>query len=618
VTYLIIDFESRSVRDLRKVGHWHYAADPSTVVLCAAYCIDNGPVQFWKRGEPVPEAIVKAAADPNCLFIAHNAGFEIPMLRLVLVPLGWPEIPLERWRCTMAAALAMALPAALGQAAAALGLPQQKADARIVNQTSKPRLPRAGEDPSGIYWFDDAEHLQALYDYCRQDIETERALWQWLRPLPPVELLLWRLDQIINARGFYSDAALIEKALAIIAAIEEAACQELPQITDGEITTGDQIKKIRTWLAARCCKLEDLKDPTVTKALRDKELTPVVRRVLELRQQVSHASANKFAAMRNWRGTDGRIRGCFRFCGAATGRWSAGGPQPHNFRKEVGDLLAKFEAVMSGDLDIVRKLGAPIEICGDLARAGIAAPPRRKLLVGDFSAIESRTLAWLTGETSKLALWSRFDETRDPNDDPYVVIGRWLGRPPATARKFGKIADLAFGYGGGLGAYKNFAPDNDTATDQQIEAYKQTWRAQHPQTVQFWYGLGRAAIQAMYESPVRYGRLTLRLEQHRDAPFLFITLPSGRDLSYPYARLIRNDRGDVVITYMDNSITNGGWSEYRPGRGMWGGVFTENVTQAVARDLLGAAMLRLEATGYPIVLHVHDSIVVEVPDGEDI
>jgi DNA polymerase bacteriophage-type len=179
---IVIDVETRSLADLRKVGAARYAADPSTDVWCAAYAIDDQPVELWLPGEPVPAAIVKAATDPDCLLIAHSAGFETTILHHILTPRhGWPEITLERWRCTQAACLALALPASLGKVAAVLGLSHQKGDDRIMHQLARPRRPRGDEDPAaGPYWYDDPEHLQVLYDYCKQDVETERELFNWL------------------------------------------------------------------------------------------------------------------------------------------------------------------------------------------------------------------------------------------------------------------------------------------------------------------------------------------------------------------------------------------------------------------------------------------------------
>jgi DNA polymerase len=612
---VVIDCETRSALNLKKVGARRYSADQTSDVWCVAWCVDDGPVQLWRPGEPPPIHEFADAVE----VVAHNAGFERAIFADILGPrYKWPAIPTERWRCTMAASLALALPPSLAKVASVLKLPEQKGNKSVVDLTCKPRRPRGDEDPNGLYWFDDPERLQALYDYCKQDVETERALWRWLSPLIPAEQELWQLDQQINDRGFYTDGRLILAAIDIATAADRAVQVELQEITGGEITTSNQVEKLQTWLAAQGCELKDLQKGTLSAALRRTGLDPKARRVLELRREAAHASATKFQALRAWRGFDGRIRGAFRFHGAATGRWAGGGPQPQNFRRESEGTAAKLAAVMTGSIDEVHKLGAPIEIVGDVARCAVTAPPKHRLLTGDFSGMESRVLAWIASEQTKLDEWAKFDRTKDPNDDPYVIIGRSLGHPEADARAKGKIADLAFGYQGGLGAYKNFAPAEDTASDAQVETFKLAWRARHPQTTQFWRGLDRSAVAAVHRcpAPITYGRLTLQCEQRGESKFLFITLPSGRRLAYPFATLITNRFNHPAVDFMDNSHLAGWWAPCNRGLGAYGGLWTENVVSAIARDLLAAAMTRLEAAGYPVVLHVHDEIVCELPERE--
>jgi hypothetical protein len=297
-----------------------------------------------------------------------------------------------------------------------------------------------------------------------------------------------------------------------------------------------------------------------------------------------------------------------------------------NFKKEVEGTAAKVAAVMSGDLAAMRALGAPLDLIGDVVRAAICAAPGNRLLVGDFSGIESVVLAWLAGDKNKIEQWAKYFRTKDPADDPYLILGIALGFPPETARKYGKIADLAFGYGGSIPAYRNFAPADDDTSDERILQYRNVWRQRHPQTVNFWYRLNDAAVEAVQCAPraVQYGRLTLQCEQIAGGNFLFITLPSDRRISYPVARIIEKERinryGEKIrylaVTHMDNAENVGGWATVRGGEGMWPGQWAENITQGVARDLLAAAITRLEAAAYSVVLHVHDEIVVELPTGE--
>src|SRR6516164_3001365 len=218
VHVLYRDYETRSVLELPIVGPWRYAADERTEVRCCAYAVDDEPVQLWVPGNPVPEPFLQAAADPSWLLFAHNAQFEIVIEHFIMRRRhGWPKIPLRQQRCTMAMALALALPPKLELLAEALELLHQKdkGGQRLMLLMSKPRRPRKGEDPKGIYWFDDEDRRQSLYEYCREDVEIERELYQQLRPLPPEEQQLWLLDLCINARGFHIDHDLAVAACTI-------------------------------------------------------------------------------------------------------------------------------------------------------------------------------------------------------------------------------------------------------------------------------------------------------------------------------------------------------------------------------------------------------------------
>jgi DNA polymerase len=239
----------------------------------------------------------------------------------------------------------------------------------------------------------------------------------------------------------------------------------------------------------------------------------------------------------------------------------------------------------------------------------------------DYSAIESRILAWIVGETTKLADWATSDASGDPTDDVYVKIGRELGFPEAIVRTAGKVCDLAFGYGGGVPAFRRFCRtygiDDSQLSDDQVKGYRDAWRWRHPRTRAFWGEIEHAAVQTMQSiDPVTCGRFSLQRRELHGIPFLFVRLPSQREIAYPQARLItikdRFDRDRTALTFYDNAL--GQWREYKPGKGIWGGVYTENLTQAVARDVLADAMLRADAAGFPIVLHVHDAVVCEVPE----
>jgi DNA polymerase len=608
------DIESRSTLDLPDVGAWHYAGDPNTGIWCVAYAVNDAPVQIWIPGQPIPEEFFEAARNPDWIVVAHNDAFERAIEERILAPrYGWPIVPIERHRCTMAMASASALPAKLKTVAEVLELSARKDDqgSRLMQQMARPRNPRAGEDPNGIYWHDHPEKLGRLYAYCRQDVEVEREAYHRLPPLADSEQALWILDAIINQRGFHTDGLLLSSASRIAAAAGEAVQDELIRITGGALTSTDQVGALQDWLGEHGCGVKDLRKPTLRHALRRKELDPIVRRVMELRLGAAHAAAAKIDTLLAWRDVDGRVRGTLRFHGAGTGRWTGHGPQPQNFKRDGEGIEAKRVAVATGDLAHVQKLyPQPLEAVGDIARAMICAAPRHRLLIGDFSGIESRVLAWVSGQQSKLEQWAKFDRTGDPKDEPYYLLGRSCGRPEESARSIGKTADLAFGYMGGPGAWDRLAPEDDNSSDADKRRYQQTWRRLHPQTVKFWGGINRAAINAVRKPGTTFSCRRLTAVYDGEI-FLRIILASGRALSYPSPRLATDKFGNTIVMFKDSAA--GKWVDCRFGQGAYGGLWAENIVQALSRDLLAAAMQRLEAVGYPVTLHVHDEIVCEAP-----
>ena len=248
------DFETRSLIDLRKVGAHRYAVGPSTGIWCGTYSVNHDPVQLWLPGNPVPPEFLEAAANPGWVVCAHNDAFETAIERHVLHPrYNWPIVPLERHRCTQAMSLALGLPAKLGAVADALELENRKdaAGERLMHQMSKPRKPRKDEDPAGVYWYDDADRLQRLYDYCRQDVEVERELYYRLPPLSAAEQALWVLSTRINERGFHVDRQFAEAARRIAQAAGPEIDAELAELTDGAVTGINQVSRLLRWLRAQ-------------------------------------------------------------------------------------------------------------------------------------------------------------------------------------------------------------------------------------------------------------------------------------------------------------------------------------------------------------------------------
>ena len=615
------DIETRSKISLKKVGAHKYATDPSTEVLCVTYAVDDDPVQRWRPADPVPQEFIEAAASQIWVVVAHNDAFESAIEQHVLhARHNWPLVPLERHRCTMAMSLAAGLPARLGAVADVLDLEHRKdaAGERLMHQISKPRKPRQGEDPAGTYWFDDQVRLDRLYSYCEQDGEVARELYNRLPPLSPDEQALWALSSQINERGFHVDRQFAEAARRIAQAAAPELDAELAELTAGAVTGIYQVARMLQWLQEQGCTVQTLGRKTVEKLLEQAGLPPAVHRMLDLRLGGAQAATKKIDALLARARDDDRVRGAFRYHGAATGRWAGEGFQPQNLKRPVvGDLVAAIDAVATGDYQHVKKLyPQPLAVVGDCSRSMIDAAPGHALIGADFSAVESRVLAWLAGEGWKLDAYRRFDATRDPRDEPYCETTCKIFRVPsgsytkdAPERSVGKTCDLAFGYQGGLNAWRNFEPDK--FTDAEVETFKAEWRGAHPKIKQFWHDIDRAALLAVRErgQVVHCGRIDLKFI----GAFLQLKLPSGRKISYPQPRIIEDKNGKHRVVFADNAA--GQFSDCRHGQGAYGGLWTENIVSGIARDLLAEAMLRVEGAGYPIVLHVHDEIVCEVPIG---
>jgi DNA polymerase len=515
----------------------------------------------------------------------------------------------------MAQCLALGLPAKLGAAADALELMHRKDDAgeRLMHQMSKPRRARKDEDPTGTYWFEDEERLQRLYAYSRQDVEVERELHNRLPPLPPTEQALWELTNKINARGFCVDLPFVHAQRKIAQADAPEINTQIVEVTSGAVTSIDQVAKLLQWLQARGYRAKSLERKAAEKQLDREDLPTPVRRALELRLGGAQSTVRKLSTLLASVGDDGRIRGSYRYHGAYTGRWSATLYQPQNLKRPTTEDLETLIAVVgTGDIEHVKAhYPRSLAAVGDCARSTIISAPDHKLVRADLSSIESRTLALLADETWKLDNYRLFDATKDAANEPYTVTaGKILGIPPSAVtkdqRRLGKICDLALGFGGGLKALRAFT---DEFTDAEVEIFKNEWRAAHPKIKQFWYNLEHAATLAVKErgQTVRCGRLFLKCA----GGFLKVRLPSGRKISYPQPRLIKDNRGKHRVVYTDNAA--GRFTPCRGGLGCYGGLLVENATQAVARDLLAEAMVRAEAADYSLVLTTHDELVAEVP-----
>jgi DNA polymerase len=512
----------------------------------------------------------------------------------------------------MAKALAAALPGKLELAAKALKLTPKDSDGhRLMLRLSKPG--RNGEFPDLT-----PDLLDRLGAYCVQDVATERELDERLPDLSKREQKVWHLDQVINQRGIGIDRETLEACERLIRRELEELNTKLSYITDHEVTSTTQVARLKGWCARRGVVLTSLEKPALDKAISELDENSTIRKALEIRAAAAHSSARKVTALLNMAGRGDRVRGSFKYCGAATGRWSAGGCQLQNLKRLNGlDEGKAIAALRAESLSAIQgAFGPPLELIGSAIRLMIMAPAGRKLIGCDLTSIEPRVLSWLAADTANLDVYRDYDAGVGP--DPYVSeyagafhVDPWMVTD--NQRGIGKIMVLALGYSGGSGALMSTARKIGQELDEdEANELKTKYRANHPMIVNFWDALNEKAIAATWE-PNKVFSLGAHLAFKRVGDFLYLRLPSSRKLAYPFPKLIKDSLFDgYSVSFKDTA--GGQFRDCRNGRGSYGGLFCENAVQATARDLLVEAMVRLERAGYSIVLHCHDEAVAEVDE----
>jgi DNA polymerase len=647
MTTLHLDCETRSTVDLKKAGVYVYAQDPTTDVWCVAWAFDDEEVAVWTPGMPVPHRISEHIRSGGIL-TAHNAAFERIILACILYArYGWPKPKTEQWRCTMAMAYAMALPGSLENMGAALGSNVQKdmGGRRLMLAMSKPRRPKKGE-PEGLAWRNDPDDIAKLHAYCVNDVEAERTSDKRLVRLRASEQRMWHLDQTINDRGVFVDVDIAKRALALVEHQEAKLDKEMAHATEYEVSACSNLNQIKVWLKNHGVELGqkldkktmtyvDTLDKAFVEELLAGDLDPDVRRVLELRQEAGQASVAKINALLNGTSPDGRARGLLQYHAASTGRWAGRRFQPQNLKRPgkgfdcnaAIDVVLRYPTQKAADL-LDAMFDAPMSCLSYILRGLIKAPKGKKIVAADYKNIEGRVLAWLAGQSDKLAAFRAYDEGRGP--DLYLVAAAGIYGVPVSAlndespeRQVGKVAELACGYGGGVGAFQTMASTYGVKVpDDQAEEIKTAWRDANERIVRFWWDLEQAGLRAIGNpgQAVSCGSVAFKV----NGSFLWLRLPSGRALSYPYPaiRTVRTpwDSEKEAITFkavpnvsnvrkiVSDPSNTSRWSRIST----YGGSLAENVTQAVARDLLAEAMVRLEENGYPVILTVHDENVSEV------
>src|SRR5262245_18203475 len=619
------DIETCSQRNLKACGAFIYATDPSTDVLCLCYAVDDGNIQVWKPGDPVPAPFANPADyDP---FVWDNWHFDREIYTRILVPrYGFTPIPLERQDCAQRLALANAYPAELDLRCEALGVPYRKDPEARKAMLRLSRLPtgeptkkkRKKPKPADPAQYE--RDLALLGERCKGDVAATRACYNspLLKPLSPDERLQLLLDAKVNTHGVCANIPFLEAARTLAVKERNAVNVRLNELTAGVVTSVFQRDKIIKAINARGHTMTSLTKRAVSATLAHKP-EDYVHELLTLRQKGAFNSVQKFKKLLAFADPgDHRIRGALRIYGASTGRWSSIGAQLHNLKRNDAELPASLiDALLVGDHTELRRFGNPLEVVVGLGRAVLCAVPGHKLICPDFAAIESRVLAWLASEEWKFIAFREYDRSGGEQLHPYRRIAAQMQRKDLAAitkaeRQLGKNAELAFGFGGTIGAWQRIV--DDVRSEGEIKAINRRWRDAHPKTLVFWERLMRtirAAIrtrQAIRVNPAPAPSIVAAFDGHT----LTLELPSGRILTYPGARLVPNKKfedGDPDVEYLDNA--KGGWRYARA----WFGVFVENVVSASARDLLAAALLRADARGWSIVHHCHDEMVIEAPEG---
>jgi DNA polymerase len=601
---LVLDLETTSTVDLKKAGAHAYAEHPDTKITVLCYAIDHEPVrtrtQFeYHRGLDWQfNALVNAGA----MVVAHNYQFEFALYHAKLVPLGWPPIPLRQWSCTMARALVAGYPAGLELIGRAAKLTAKKDHAArdLMLRFARPR----SLDPLTWWHETDPVRFQRLCDYCVQDVETERELDRRVPELSDRERAIFEIDHALNQRGLNVDLGLVDRLADLAERARATVTDSIVRLTNGQVRSLNQVANLKAWLEFQGVQVPDLRRATVRGLLDQDTLTGAPRQALQARLDISRSSTAKLAAIASARSQDGRVRGTFQYYGASrTGRWAGRRLQPQNlFRGSIKDVPRALRAITAGagpgDLEMLFE-DSCLGVVASCLRSTIMASPGHQLVVVDLAQIEARVLAWLAGQQDALDVFRR-------GDDIYTETAKAIG---STSRQLGKVLVLACGFGMGVERFMATALTFDLTLDYD-EAFRAVtaWRSLNHHIVTFWWDCHRAVMRIMRAVPgtrERLGAITFV----RRADALLVRLPSGRHLVYRSPGIEAHpDNGHDEFTYW--GTLGGNWVRLRS----WPGKLVENITQAVARDVMAEAMITLARSQVPLIATVHDELIAEVSD----
>lgn len=604
---LSIDLETYSDQPLAKTGVYRYVESPDFEILLFAYSVDGAPVQQIDLacGEKIPSEILCALEDDKVTKWAFNANFErICLSRFLGYPTGVYLEP-DSWKCSMVWAAYMGLPLSLEGAGAVLGLEKQKlAEGKdLIKYFCQPCAPTKsnGQRTRNLPKHSPDKWL-AFKKYNIRDVETEMSIQARLLkyPVPDSVWEEYHLDQEINDRGVGLDMELVRQAIQMDGRSRSELTQAMKELTS--LDNPNSVQQMKQWLADNGVETDTLGKKAVAELL--KTAPPQLQKVLTLRQQLAKSSVKKYQAMETAVCADGRARGMFQFYGAnRTGRWAGRIIQMQNLpQNHLDDLSEARGLVRAGGFDALEMLYEDVpDTLSQLIRTAFVPQENRKFIVADFSAIEARVIAWLAGEK-----W-RQDVFAEGKDIYCASASQMFGVPVEKhgvnghLRQKGKIAELALGYGGSVGALKAMDALEMGLSEDELPALVSAWRQANPKIVQFWWAVDRAVMDAVAR---RTTTKTHGIIFSARNGMLFITLPSGRSLSYVKPKIGENRFGGDCITYEGVGGTKK-WERIDS----YGPKFVENIVQATSRDILCCAMKTLRCCS--IVMHIHDEVVIE-------
>ena len=616
-----IDIETFSSVDIKN-GAYAYSEAPDFEILLIAYKFsDEDKVKLIDLTDD-PEELENlrfwdALTDPEVVKTAYNANFE----RTCLARHTGEAMPPEQWRCTMVLAVQLGLPRSLAAVGPALGLTEEeqkkKTGAALIQYFCKPCKPtRTNGQRTKNTRLHAPEKWELFKEYNIQDVVTEQIILKRLRDFRPdqSEQDLWTLDQEINDRGVLLDIPMAGSIVEFDTERSADLLAEAQQITG--LSNPNSLAQLKPWLADNGLATDTLRKDDVAAMLADPSLHANVRRVLEIRQTLSKTSVKKYQTMLDIAGEDDRARGIMQFYGGHTGRWAGRSLQPQNLARNTmpdDELDVAREFVKMGDFESLEMIfGEPAPIFSQLVRTAFIPSPGNRFIVSDFSAIEARVIAWIAGEEWRLEVFRN-------DGDIYCESASHIYHVPVVKhgingelRQRGKVAELALGYGGAVGAMKQMDTSGSVPEDE-MQGIVTQWRAESPKIVRMWRDCQDAAVSVIRgNQPKRVLRSLQGTEFYvklvDGTPVLFIRLPSGRPIAYWDPKVMDTEMGPR-ITYMTQNQTTRKWERCET----YGGKLTENIVQSVARDCLAEKMKLLESMGYPIVFHVHDELILDVP-----